>query len=113
MRKLTIALSILIFGAIGTCQTSTHSVKLDWLASATPGVTYDVFRGNAPGAESATPIASSLTALTYLDTAAPDAACWTVKAKLVSGGNALYSAPSNEACLTYPSAPGTLTATPQ
>lgn len=113
MKNLMMVMAVLIFGALGTCQTSTHSVKLDWSASATPGVTYDVFRGNAPGAESGTPIASSLTTLTYLDNAAPDTACYTVKASLLNGATRVYSAPSNEACLTFPAAPGTLTATPQ
>jgi hypothetical protein len=114
MKKLTFLMGFLLFlSPVSTCFSATHSVKLDWVASTTPGVTYDVFRGNAPGAESITPIASGIAALTLIDSSAGDSSCWVVKAKLVQGANTLYSGPSNEVCLTYPSAPGTLTATPQ
>jgi len=113
MKRLFVLASVFVLSTLFTCQAATHTVRLDWVASPTAGVTYDVFRGNAPGTESATPIVSGVALLTYTDAAAGDASCWYVKAKLISGGNTLYSVPSNEVCVNYPSAPGTLTATPQ
>ncbi len=95
---------------LSTCFGQTHTVKLDWGASATPGVTYNVYRGNSPGAESTTALNSTpLSTLTFLDTSAGTSSCWIVKAQL----GTLLSGPSNEVCVTYPSAPGTLIATPQ
>ena len=110
MKKMIVVIGLtLLLCPVATCLSASHSVKLDWGASATPGVTYDVYRGTTPGGEGSTPInTSAITGLTFTDNSPGTSACWVVKAKL--GG--LWSDPSNEVCVTYPSAPGTLTASP-
>lgn len=82
--------------------TGMHSVVLTWDASPTTGVTYNVFRGTAAGAEGTTPINTSpLTALTYTDAnvASGTGYYYTVEA-VDSGGS---SGPSNEAAAKIPS----------
>jgi hypothetical protein len=109
------------------------SVTLTWTASSstsvcspsgTPACTvgYNVLRGTAPGAESATPLNSTpLTGLTYQDTsvalpagAAPVAYYYVVEAvETVGSVTGNPSAPSNEVSGTFPgtpAAPGTVSA---
>lgn len=75
---------------------------LTWNASKTSGVTYSVFGGTAAGKESATPLASGMTLLTYTDASAllvpGGTVCYYVEANLGS----VASAPSNEWCGTVP-----------
>jgi fibronectin type 3 domain-containing protein len=55
--------------AISLSGTGTDSVLLQWAASPTGGVTYNVYRGTSSGGESATPINTSpVSSTSYTDT---------------------------------------------
>ncbi len=79
-----------------------HSVVLTWEASPTGGVTYNVFRGTASGAEGTTPINTSpIPALTYTDAnVTPGTGYYYTVEAVDSGGS---SGPSNEAAARIPS----------
>lgn len=114
-------------------QITGHSVTLQWNASAgssgcsataTPPCTiaYNIFRGTATGAESATPINSSLVSgTTYVDpitlTAQAVTYFYIVEAvEVVNGVTGLSSTPSNEATASFPgqaAPPSGLAATPK
>lgn len=81
--------------------TGMHSVVLTWDASPTMGVTYNVFRGTAAGAEGTTPINTSpVAALTYTDVnVAPGTGYYYTVEAVDSGGS---SGPSNEAAAKIP-----------
>ena len=56
----------------GTCITDgtvPHSVSLSWVASTTPGVTYNVYRSTTLGSYTTTPLASSISTTSYTDNA--------------------------------------------
>jgi hypothetical protein len=97
-----------------------HCTTLTWIASATQGVTYSVFRGTTSGGESATPLNSSpITALTYIDpvtlTSSPQTFFYFVEAVETSGTITANSLPSLEVSATFPgipASPGTPSATP-
>ena len=56
-----------------TATSGEKSVTLNWTAPAgVSGATYDVYRGTTSGGESATPIATGVSATTYTDTALTD-----------------------------------------
>lgn len=87
--------------AIPLSGTGTHSVLLQWTASTTAGVTYNVFRGTSPGGESTTPLNPSPVSMTsYTDTnvTSGDTYYYTVEAVDSAGS----SAPSNEAQAKIP-----------
>ena len=87
----------------GTCVTGTtvaHSVSLNWAASSTPNVTYNVYRSVTSGSYS-TPLASSGTATSYTDTAVQAGQNYYYVVTAVSGGT--ESAHSNEVPATVPS----------
>lgn len=86
---------------IGLSGTGAHSVVLSWAASPTLGVTYNVFRGTAPGSEGTTPINTSpVTLLTYTDAGvAPGGSYYYTVEAVNSAGS---SAPSNEAPASIP-----------
>lgn len=114
---------------MGSGQTgSGHGVTLSWVASSSAaGCTtpcqfgYNVFRGTAAGAESSTPINSTLlTALTYFDpvtlTSAVQTFFYYVEAVEISSGVTANSTPSNEVSASFPGIPSpaqTLVATPK
>jgi fibronectin type 3 domain-containing protein len=78
-----------------------HSVVLNWGASLTEGVTYNVFRGTSPGGEGTTPInASPISELTYTDTNVTAGAEYYYTVEAVDSGGS--SAPSNEASAQIP-----------
>ena len=86
---------------ISLSGTGTHSVLLSWMASSTSAVTYNVFRGNAPGGEGATPLNTSPiseTSFTDPNVASGLQYFYTVEA-VDSGGS---SNASNEANVTIP-----------
>jgi len=86
---------------INLSGTGTHLVQLQWTASATSGVTYNIYRGTSSGGESTTALNSSaISGTTYADTnvTAGQEYYYTVQA-LDSGGS---SAPSNEASAQIP-----------
>jgi fibronectin type 3 domain-containing protein len=54
---------------ISLSGTGTDSVLLQWAASPTAGVTYNVYRGTSSGGESSTPLnTSAVSATSYTDT---------------------------------------------
>ncbi len=104
-----------------------HAVVLTWVASTSaascvaPACTfgYNVFRGTAAGAESATPLNSApLTALTYTDPITLGSSLQTyfyfVEAVETASGITSPSVPSNEVSATFPGVPAApvLSATP-
>ena len=94
---------LLAFSSTSSCQTQ-HQAQLNWTASTTPSVTYNVYRAATAGGEKfGSPLATGVSALTYTDTSvtAGQNVCYTVTA--VSGSN--ESAFSNEACGTVPTNP--------
>lgn len=109
-------------------QITGHGTTLTWGASpsavsCTAPCTfgYNVFRGTATGAESATPQNSApLPALVYFDavtlTSSPQTYFYVVQAVETVGGVTVSSGPSNEVSVTFPgipAAPPTLVATPK
>jgi len=100
----------------GACGTGVaHCTVLSWTASASVSgcvspctITYNVFRGTAPGAESATPINSSaVTPDTYTDpvtlTTSTQTFYYTIQAVETFGGVTQSSASSVEVSATFPS----------
>ena len=85
---------------------------LTWTAIATPGATYNVFRGTATNAESNAAVGSGLTSPTFTNTGLTNGTAYFFKVTAVVGG--VSSAMSNEATATPAPlpAPTGLTATP-
>lgn len=102
-------------GACGTTNLNQHCTVLNWNASSTTGVTYNVFRGTTAGGESTVPLNSSpITGLTYTDlvtlTTSQQTFFYTVEAvETITGFGAVSSAPSNEASDTFPAIPASPT----
>jgi fibronectin type 3 domain-containing protein len=63
-------------------------VSLTWMPSLTAGATYNVYRGSAAGAESATPVASGLTAANFIDKGLPNGQAVFYTVKTVSANSA-------------------------
>ncbi len=87
----------------GTCVTGSgtiaHSVTLNWVASTTPGVTYNVYRRSTSGTYSS-PLASSISTTSYTDsTVQSGQTYYYVVTAANSGGE---SARSNEAPAAIP-----------
>lgn len=99
----------------GACGSSGgHCTVLTWGASTTPGVTYNVYRGTATGAESATPLNSSpITVLTYTDpvvlTGSVQNFFYYIEAVETSSGIVATSNPSNEVSVSFPGIPASPT----
>jgi hypothetical protein len=74
------------------------NTELNWIASPTPDVTYDVWRGSTSGAETAE-IASEVTNLTYTDTTVAGTYYYVVRSNLLG----VESVNSNEVSVTVPS----------
>jgi fibronectin type 3 domain-containing protein len=77
-----------------TATAGNAQVNLSWTASA-GAATYNVYRGTAAGAESATPIATGITATTYTNTGLTNGTTYYYKATAVNSSGT--SAMSNEA----------------
>jgi len=92
-----------------TAVSGNGSVTLSWTAS-TGAVSYNVYRGMAPGGESATPIATGVTALTYTDNAVTNGTTYYYTA--VAANSAALSGQSNEAGAVPFAPPSNLVATP-
>jgi hypothetical protein len=88
---------------------STNQVNLNWTASPTPNVTYTVFRSQEADFRptAANEIATGLTALSYMDTAANPATTYYYAVEVI--GNGGVSTASNFATATTPTAGGTIT----
>src|SRR5206468_9668580 len=77
-----------------TAKAGKAQVALSWKASA-GATSYKVYRGTAPGAESATPIATAVTALSFTDLGATSGITWYYNVAAVNSNGT--SALSNEA----------------
>lgn len=88
----------------GTCVTGTgtisHSVSLNWVASTTPSVTYNVYRTTTSGVYSPTPLASAGTATSYTDTSVQSGQTYYYVVTAVSGST--ESTHSNETPAVIP-----------
>ena len=95
-------LSIAPYGLTATPNFT--QITLNWFASVPAGATFSVFRGTSPGGESATPLATGITARTYADTqiTAGVTYYYFVETVVTSGATTTTSAPSNEAFATAP-----------
>ena len=91
---------------VPAATTVTHGLKLAWTESTT-GTTFNVYRGIAAGAESATPLVTGLTTTTYLDTNGTAGTVYFYYVTAVLAG--IESAPSNEASATFPTVPSSPT----
>jgi thermitase len=79
-----------------TAQAVPHQIRLNWVASATPSMTYNVYRGTVAGGVGAR-IATGAAGTSYDDGSAlikGQTYCYTTTAQ----GGIVESAPSNEAC---------------
>lgn len=86
---------------ISLSGTGTYTVLLQWTASSTPGVTYNVFRGTSPGGESTTPLnASPLTVSHFADTHVTSGQTYYYTVEAVNSEGS--SGPSNEAQVNVP-----------
>ena len=88
----------------GTCVTGPgivpHYTTLNWVASTTPNVTYNIYRSTTAGVYPPTPLASSGTATTYTDmTVTAGVTYYYVVTAVNSGGE---SGHSNETPATIP-----------
>lgn len=97
-----------------TATPGDRQVTLHWTASAGTGVTYDVFRGTAAGAEGSTAIKTGVTSPMLVDTGLTNGTMYFYKVTAVANGSS--SAPSTEAsakpaAVPAPAAPTNLTAT--
>jgi hypothetical protein len=94
-----------------TAAPGNASVTLNWTASS-GATSYNVYRGTTAGGESATPLATGITAASYSDTAVRNGTKYYYKVAAVNGGG--NSAESAEASATpqptAPAAPTSLTA---
>ncbi len=88
----------------GTCVTGAgivpHYVTLNWVASTTPNVTYNVYRSTTSGVYPPTPFASSGTATTYTDMTVTAGVTYYYVVTAVSGSS--ESGHSNETPATIP-----------
>jgi hypothetical protein len=85
----------------GVCTTAnSHTVTLNWTASTTPSVTYRVYRATASGAYT-TPLATSLSATTYVDSTALAGQTYYYVTTAVDSNNN-ESSHSNEATAVVP-----------
>ncbi|MDR3711036.1 MAG: fibronectin type III domain-containing protein [Capsulimonadaceae bacterium] len=92
-----------------TATSGSLKISLSWTASA-GALTYNVYRGTAAGAESATPIATGVTSTSYTDTGLSSLTTYYYK---VSAVNVAVSAKSNEAhAKTVAAVPTGLSAVP-
>lgn len=98
----------------GRAQTNKHSVTLNWNASSTPGVSYNIYRGTAAGGPysklDSAPISGGI--LTYTDTTGTGGIKYFYVATAIDASGS-ESAFSNEVSATFlgaPSAPTGLAA---
>ena len=102
----------------GSHAQTTHGVTLTWTAPAVtatagPAASYNILRGTTSGGESATPIATGITALTYLDTTGIQGTKYFYEVTATNAAGT--SAPSTEVSATFlvtgaPGAPGSVAA---
>jgi len=114
----TAAVAFVALAALGvppnaSCQT-THNAVLSYQASSTSGVTYNIYRSNAPGALSTkTKIKTGVAGLTYTDTPLQAKTQYCYQVTATDGVD--ESLPSNEVCGTTAKdpigVPGSLTVT--
>jgi hypothetical protein len=88
----------------GTCVTGggivPHYVTLNWAASTTPGVTYNIYRSTTAGAYPSTPLASAGTTTSYTDLTVSAGVTYYYVVTAVSGSG--ESGHSNEVPATVP-----------
>lgn len=77
---------------------SSSSINLAWTASATSGVTYDVYQGTTSGGESNTPVATGISSTSYAVTGLGASTAYYFKVSAVDSGGT--SGLSNEATAT-------------
>jgi len=86
---------------ISLSGTGTHTVLLQWTASSTSGVTYNVFRGTSKGGEGASPInPTAISGTTYTDTNVTSGQSYFYTVEAVNSGGS--STASNEAQANIP-----------
>jgi len=85
---------------ISLSGTGTHSVLLQWTASTTAGVTYNVFRGTSKGGEGTTPYASGISGTNWTDTNVSSGQPYFYTVEAVDSGGS--STASNEAQANIP-----------
>jgi Abnormal spindle-like microcephaly-assoc'd, ASPM-SPD-2-Hydin/Cep192 domain 4/HYDIN/CFA65/VesB-like, Ig-like domain len=86
---------------ISLSGTGTHTVLLQWTASTTAGVTYNVFRGTSKGGEGTSPINSSaISGTAYTDTNVTSGQSYFYTVEAVNSGGS--STASNEAQANIP-----------
>ena len=96
-----------------TAKASSGKVSLSWSASQ-GAASYNVYRGTAAGGESLTPLATNITATTYLDSTVTNGTKYFYKVAAVNAGgtSALSTEVSAKPQASVPAAPTRLTATP-
>lgn len=70
----------------GISEAATHSVLLTWTASATSGVTYNVYRSLTSGSCKTTTVATGLTATTFTDNAVTNGSTYFYSVDAQNGG---------------------------
>ena len=82
---------------------NTHGVTLNWSASSTPNVTYNVYRGSASTGPFSQLNSTAISALTYADTAVqPGQTYYYVLTAVDAAGQSSYSSPSSPATVPNP-----------
>ncbi len=96
-----------------TAKAGSGKVSLSWSASQ-GAASYNVYRGTAAGGESSTPLATNITATSYLDSAVTNGTkyFYEIAAVNMGGTSALSTEVSAKPQASVPAAPTGLTATP-
>lgn len=89
--------------SIALAAQTQHSVTLNWGASVTPGVAYNVYRSTTPGACGTTKVGSGIAAVTFNDTTVVNGATYNYAISAQNAGG--ESACSNEVQAVIPSPP--------
>src|SRR5262249_38203794 len=93
-----------------TAVAGNGQVTLSWTAVTVNGVTYNLYRGTAAGAEGATAIKSGLTSPSFVDTDLPNGSVFFYRVSATANG--ATSGLSNETSAQPMSAPATTSALP-
>lgn len=101
MKRVLITLLLLC----GISAAATHSVLLTWTASATSGVTYNIYRSTVAGSCQTTSLATGLTALTFTDNAVTAGATYFYTVDAQKGGEKSACAAEVQVLIPVPPAP--------
>src|SRR5215472_3435288 len=102
MRKMLLAALVFALASVAHAQGG-HSVTLSWLASTSPNVTYNVYRGTVSGGPYSQINTAPVNALTFLDSGVSNGTTYFYVVRSYDG--TVESANSNQVSAVIPPAP--------